>query len=41
MPFLFSFNPEFTLRKVLPSFWPNINSAIDFVFQLSGKSYFG
>ncbi|WP_237350076.1 transposase [Wolbachia endosymbiont of Cylisticus convexus] len=29
------------IRKALPSFWPDIHSTIDFVFQCSGKPYFG
>ncbi|WP_369408574.1 transposase [Wolbachia endosymbiont of Atemnus politus] len=37
----FWFAIKHAIRKVLPSFWPNINPAIDFVFQRSGKSYFG
>ncbi|WP_410543772.1 transposase [Wolbachia pipientis] len=37
----FWFAIKHAIRKVLPSFWPNINAAIDFVFQHSGKSYFG
>ncbi|MGL9719173.1 MAG: IS630 family transposase [Wolbachia sp.] len=35
----FWFAIKHAIRKVLPNFWPNINSAIDFVFQCSGKSY--
>jgi len=37
----FWFAIKHAIRKVLPNFWPNINSAIDFVFQCSGKSYLG
>ncbi|MFT4313646.1 MAG: transposase [Wolbachia pipientis] len=37
----FWFAIKHVIRKVLPSFLPNINSAIDFVFQCLGKSYFG
>lgn len=35
----FWFAIKHAVRKILPIFWPDINAAIDFIFQRSGKSY--
>ena len=35
----FWFAIKHAVRKILPTFWPNINGANDFVFQESGKPY--
>ncbi len=35
----FWFAIKHAVRKALPTFWPDINSTIDFVFQRSGKPF--
>ncbi|WP_410541931.1 transposase [Wolbachia endosymbiont (group A) of Myopa testacea] len=48
-PYLSDLNPiekfwfaiKHAIKKALPSFWPDINSAIDFVFQYSGNPFLG
>lgn len=35
----FWFAIKHAIKKALPSFWPDINSAIDFVFQYSGNPF--
>nr|WP_255453476.1 transposase [Wolbachia endosymbiont of Atemnus politus] len=37
----FWFPIKHAVRKALPTFWPDINSAIDFIFQHSGKPFLG
>ncbi|MBD0392205.1 IS630 family transposase [Wolbachia endosymbiont of Pentalonia nigronervosa] len=37
----FWFAIKHAIRKILPIFSPNINAAIDFIFQKSGKPYLG
>ncbi|WP_373457553.1 MULTISPECIES: transposase [unclassified Wolbachia] len=37
----FWFAIKHAIKKALPSFWPDINSAIDFVFQYSGNPFLG